>query len=167
MSVGPKSRILYVEPFHWTGGPHNVLRNLLGALDRDEFTPYAVVPRHGEATEHFEEMGVPVERLIAMHNIGRKGGPAVMAAGGLKSALGAVQVALFARGKSVDLVHTNNETCLSGTLGARLAGRPSVVHVHGLGFSQSKTTAAAVAGILNATADRVVAESSVVADALR
>jgi glycosyltransferase involved in cell wall biosynthesis len=167
MSVGQKARILYVEPFYWTGGPHNVLRNLLAVLDRDEFAPYAVVPRHGEATEHFNAMGIPVERLVAMHNIGRKGGPIRMAGGGLKAVLGAVQVALFARGKSVDVVHTNNETCLSGTLGARLAGRPSVVHVHGLGFSQSRATAAAVAGVLNATADRVVAVSAVVADALR
>jgi glycosyltransferase involved in cell wall biosynthesis len=167
MSVSARARVLYVEPFYWTGGPHNVLRNLLEGLDRDSFDPYAVVPRHGEATEQFGEIGVPVERLIAMHNIGRKGGPVVMAAGGLKSAIGAVQVALFARSRSADLVHTNNETCLSGPLGARLAGKPSVVHVHGLGFSRSKVTATAVVGILNATADRVVAVSSVVADALR
>ena len=90
-----------------------------------------------------------------------------MVAGAAKSVVGATQVALFARQNGIDLVHTNNETCLSGGLGARLAGLPSIVHVHGLGFSRSRPMAAAVARVLNATADRVVAVSDVVAEALR
>ena len=163
---GPAIRVLYVEPFYWSCGPHNVLRNLISGIDRDEFSPHVVMPRHSGASSDFSGLDVPVERLKAIHNLGRKGGAPSIAAGALKTVFGAAQVAMFARAHSIDVIHTNNETCLSGSLAARLAGLPSVIHVHGLGFAASRTMGGLVARILNATADRVIAVSSVVANAL-
>ena len=166
MSVASEISVLYVEPFYWRCGPQQVLQNLVHGLDHDVIRPHAVVPRHGDASEDFSELGVPVHRLRAINNLGRKGGPAGLVAGTLKASLGALQVAQFAKSHSVGVVHTNNETCLSGGFGARLARLPSIVHVHGLGFASSRLMGSVVARILNATADRVIAVSQVVSIAL-
>ena len=36
MSVGAKKKILYVEPFFWSGGPHNVLVNITKSLNLND-----------------------------------------------------------------------------------------------------------------------------------
>ena len=83
----------------------------------------------------------------------------------IKSLIGAIQVAYYVKKHSIDVIHTNNETCLSGSIGGWLARRPNVVHVHGLGLSDS-WAAGIVASILNITANRVIAVSKVVREAL-
>ena len=165
MPVGAKKKILYVEPFFWSGGPHNVLVNITKSLDVNKYEPHMVVPGKIEKINGSEISEIPTTGLSFLHNVGRKGGILQMCISVIKSVLGGIQVAYYAKKHSIDVIHTNNETCLSGSIGGWLARRPNVVHVHGLGFSDS-WAAGIVASILNMTADRVVAVSKTVREAL-
>tara|TARA_Y100000588_G_scaffold379050_1_gene460559 strand:+ start:216 stop:1388 length:1173 start_codon:yes stop_codon:yes gene_type:complete len=165
MSVGTKKKILYVEPFFWSGGPHNVLVNITKSLNVDEYEPHIVVPKKTKAINSSDIDGIPTTGLSFLHNVGRKGGIFHMIIAVMISLIGAIQVAYYVKKHSIDVIHTNNETCLSGSIGGWLARRPNVVHVHGLGFSDS-WAAGIVASILNITADRVIAVSKVVREAL-
>ena len=165
MSVGAKKKILYVEPFFWSGGPHNVLVNITKSLNLNEYEPHIVVPGKIGDINDSEIDDIPTKGLSFLHNVGRKGGIFHMSIAVIKSCIGAIQVAHYVKKHSIDVIHTNNETCLSGSIGGWLARRPNVVHVHGLGFSDS-WAAGIVASILNITADRVIAVSKVVHEAL-
>src|SRR5919206_4919331 len=122
--------ILYVQNAADLYGASRALLHLLGALDRDHFTPFVALPGDGPLAGHLRALGV--EPIIAPHlrvlwsHLVRSWRVVPFGLGLLPSALAMRR--LIAR-HGIELIHSNTWTILSGALGARLAGIPHVWHI--------------------------------------
>ncbi len=114
-------RVLYLIETTEPGGAEIALLNLAAGLRRDHFEPLAGLMREGWLADQLRARKVPVHLLPA---------------GGGKLDLRLMQgIARLVRQQRVDVVHSFMFYMnLYGTLGARLAKRPSIAGVRGKGY---------------------------------
>lgn len=122
-----RTGILYLNHTSVIGGAETSLLGLIEHLDRERFQPHAAVPS-GPLAERLAAMDIPVltmdlERMVRTRNPLRLSRYAL----GVRRISG--QIAAYARGHGVGLIHSNSNTAhLYGAVAARRASIPSVWH---------------------------------------
>jgi glycosyltransferase involved in cell wall biosynthesis len=147
-------RILYVQAVGERGGVETVLLNMVVGLDRARFEPIVAGLRDGSFLNELRRAGVDV-RLLPAGRVRQlyRGGRTVTA------------LARLIRGTNVHLVHSHNAVAhLYGGLAARIAGVPSIFHLHGVpppGFNRDGVIGWLAAHV---RASKILAVSQYVAD---
>jgi glycosyltransferase involved in cell wall biosynthesis len=121
--------ILFVHSSAGRYGADRQLLALASGLDRDRFTPVAVLPERGELAGPLEEAGVEV--AVAELSILRRAELGPRTAWRLLRA-DVRELAALARARDVALVHSNTSVIASGQRLADRLGVPHVLHVREL-----------------------------------
>lgn len=150
----PAHRILYVQAAGERGGLEVILLNVLRSLDRTRFLSFVACLHDGPFVKELREAEVsvlltPIKRVRAARH-------------GVRALRDLVR---FIRREQIALVHSNDAVAhLFGGTAARIAGVPSVLHLHGVprrGWSRD----GAVSRLSSLVpASRIVAVSRAVAD---
>lgn len=123
-------RILYVQHTADLYGASRALLNLLGALDRSQYTPLVALPGAGPLVAHLHALDVPIIPAPYLQtlwgHIFRSWRLAPFIVSQLPAAL-LLRRAILQH--DITLVHSNVWTVLTGAFGARLAGVPHVWHI--------------------------------------
>jgi glycosyltransferase involved in cell wall biosynthesis len=123
-------RVLYVQHAADMYGASRALLHLIGALDRERYTPLVTLPADGPLVDALRELGV--ETIFAPY-LQTLWGHVVrswrVVPFGLRMLPAALAARSLIRRYGIDLVHSNLWTVLTGAAGARLAGVPHVWHV--------------------------------------
>jgi glycosyltransferase involved in cell wall biosynthesis len=156
-------RILYVHNSADLYGASRSLLRLLAKLDRQQFTPFAVLPEDGPLRTRLEEIGIKVLLEPRLSIITRS----VFRSWSLLRFLiefpGSVaRVKRIIRQNQIQLVHTNTGVILAPALAARLAGVVHVWHIRDW-FQEFKALWRPYAAYINVFADRILTVSEAVA----
>jgi glycosyltransferase involved in cell wall biosynthesis len=148
--------VLTIQPHRGRGGPAIQHLSFIRHLRQEGFFCHAVIPVAHELLADYRDASDQVTELPHLSTVPRTASPLAMLRFAVTTAREAVWVSKAARGSGASVIHTFNEACPSGYLGARLALTPSVVHVIGMSIFQPRQLARLWAGVLNATNDAVV-----------
>lgn len=150
--------ILYFHQSADLYGSDKVLLSLVSTIDKTQFRPIILLPRHGELCQALEEAEIE-HYVVPLVIVGRK----------LFTPMGILRLPFIAwqslravkkvlRGQHIHLVHSNTLAVLSGAIWARLHRVPHVWHVHEI-IVNPKLVRKAYAWLLNWFADCIVCVS--------
>jgi glycosyltransferase involved in cell wall biosynthesis len=161
--VTPRPKVLVVFPYRDEYGTLRTLRFVLKSLEAAGCDVVCLLPDGAGAHPHLAGLGVDVRTAGRLGTFPRTFSP-VRLASFLRDHLAATRaVAALARGERAALVYTLSEAVFCGSLGARRAGVPSIVHVIGLSIGRPRWVGKAYIGVLRRLTTRFVACSSGVA----
>jgi glycosyltransferase involved in cell wall biosynthesis len=120
-------RILYVHSSADIYGASRSLLRLTGALDRNRFEPFVVLPEDGMLKTRLEALGVPTSIEPSLAIISRYERLAATVLHRLP--ISTIRLLRLIRSLGIDLVHTNSGVIISAAIAAKLAGVPHVWHV--------------------------------------
>ena len=125
-----KSPILFLEQQAHRAGAQRVLLEVLSAIEPD-YLPIVGFPEHGPFVAEIRDRGIETFLYpLGRYRSGRKSVADMMKLP-LRSIYCGLSLARIIRKRNIRLVYINGPRCLiAGTLAARLAGRPSVFHLH-------------------------------------
>lgn len=152
--------ILYVNSTPELGGANIQLINIIKRLDLDKYRPIVVnPPQRVYRTADFKQFG---ERVITLRLgiIKRSYNPLKALKFLIESVSGVWQIYGLMKKERIRIVHSNSSTVISGAIAAKLAGTPSVWHIHEV--ITPKLLRAALCRLVLALSDRVVAISNTV-----
>ena len=158
--------ILIVQPYPYIVGPHQVMARLVRQLQGERYRFSVVTTGEGPAAADFRSMGVEVVCIPEAAASYRTGNPARLAGMAARLAVGSARVVRYVRARRFDLVHSTTAQCWVGGIAARLAGLPSVYHVHDLTLASPRPVGWLMAHFLNLTADRIICVSEAARRAL-
>lgn len=158
-----KPVILFLGQQSWRSGAERVLDEVLSAL-AGEFTPLVALPEDGPFADALLARGVETVFFpLGHYHPGRKSVGDITAFP-YRSAHCALWLANVIRKRRVSLVYINGPRCLwAGALAARLAGLPSLFHLH---MTMIRRTDRFVGGTGSRYVTRIVACSNSAANAL-
>lgn len=148
--------MLTLQPHPTLAGPTVMHLTFLKHLDPTRFEVHVALPPDHPMRDRYEEAAssvVTVPGLGMMHRWGRATDAVRY---GISAARLSHRIARLARRLRVNVVHTSNEVCPPGGIGARLARVPSVVHVIGMRIFEPELAGAIMCRFHRATADRIV-----------
>jgi glycosyltransferase involved in cell wall biosynthesis len=160
-------RVLYLNPFSQAvSGPDESLVGLIGALRPLGVEPHVVLPKPGPHVERYQALGAKVhyapltvlKRAVSVPAIAKL--PFAMVRG-------ARSVAAIARAERIDLIHTNMEVVLDGSVASRLWRIPHVLHYRGNTLDRPRLVFDALARFWTSTSYRVIAISDATAEIFR
>ncbi len=162
-------RILFAHPSDELYGSDRVLLGLVSRLPRERVAPVVLLSNdvlyEGRLSRRLEAQGVPVERLrigVLRRNVLTS--PLRFARFLRDSAVSTVAIARLVRKENIDLVHVNTVAVFPAALGARLAGRPVVWHVHEI--LPDRAGRLVMGALVRLLASRIAVVSSAAGDAL-
>src|SRR3990172_4434429 len=118
-------KILFVNPASSISGAENYMLRLMVRLDPDRYQPYVACRGEGPLSELCKNRGIPVFYIGSFPKPGWS--PLYTMISMLYNAL---RIALLVKKFRIDLVHNNSvRSAYFGGLGARLANKPSIIHV--------------------------------------
>jgi glycosyltransferase involved in cell wall biosynthesis len=159
-------RVLYLNPFSQeVSGPDESLRTLLGALIPLGVEAHLVLPRPGPQVPRYEALGVKVH-YAPLTILKRRLGPGA-AFLPLQLARGVAAVARIARREQIDLIHTNMEVVLDGSIASRLLRIPHVLHYRGNTNDDPKVVFDVLTRFWTRTAEKVFCISNATAQIFR
>jgi glycosyltransferase involved in cell wall biosynthesis len=136
---GLATRVAYVDHTAVLSGGELALSNLIAALDRRRWDPHVILGSDGPLVARLRKAGVPVEILplpaiLSGVRQDRLGRAAILHPLRALAALHYVRrLARHLHDRDIGLVHANSlKACILASLAARLAGRPSIWHIHSL-----------------------------------
>lgn len=164
--------LLFVHSSDEMYGSDAVLLELVRRLDRARFRPLVVLPtdipyHEGRArlSDALAALDIPVRFMDFAVLRRRYLNPRALPAFAWRLWRGSRDLARWLRAEDVRLVHANTSAVLGGALAARWAGRPLVWHVHEI-IERPGWLRWLIARLVTGLADRVVAISGPVAEAL-
>ncbi len=160
-------RVLYLNPFsQQVSGPDESLLTLLGQLRPLGICAHLVLPRPGPQVPRYEALGVKVHYL-PLATLRRKMTPSEVFLLAPRAFRGAVAVARLARRERIDLIHTNMEVVLDGSLASRLLRVPHVLHYRGNTLDHPKWVFDLLTRFWTATSEKVLCISNATAEIFR
>jgi len=125
-----KPAILFLEQQSWRAGAQCVLEEVLDAL-REDFSLHVTLPDDGPFADELRRRNI--ETLfypLGHYRPGRKS-VAEKLSFGVRSAVCGLKLARLVARREIRLIYINGPRCLpAGALAARLAGTPSLFHLH-------------------------------------
>jgi glycosyltransferase involved in cell wall biosynthesis len=163
----PDVRVLYLNPFSQAvSGPDESLLGLIGALRPLGVDPHVVLPKPGPHVARYEALGAKVH-YAPLTVLKRSVSLQAIAAMPFSLFRGARAVAAIAREERIDLIHTNMEVVLDGSIASRLWRIPHLLHYRGNTLDQPKIVFDALTRFWTSTSFRVVAISDATAKIFR
>jgi glycosyltransferase involved in cell wall biosynthesis len=160
-------RVLYLNPFSQAvSGPDESLLGLIGALRPLGVEPQVVLPKPGPHVERYEALGAKVH-YAPLTVLKRSVSLPAIAAMPLSLVRGARAVAAISRAERIDLIHTNMEVVLDGSIASRLWRIPHVLQYRGNTLDQPKVVFDALTRFWTSTSYRVIAISDATAEIFR
>ena len=157
MSIEQALNILIVHPPQDLSGPHQVSYRLLRELCKGEcFHFHVFIPGEGVAADQLRALKVKLIIMPQLKVLYRTKSPLYWAGFMLNLAVGSIRLWHYIRRNRINLVHTTDSLCLTGGVAARLAGVPSIHHVHGLTYVSPPAVRWLTAQILALTGDRIL-----------
>jgi len=125
-----KPAILFLEQQSWRAGAQRVLEEVLDAL-REDFSLHVTLPEDGPFADELRRRNIgTLFYPLGHYRPGRKS-VAEKFSFGVRSAVCGLELAHVAARRRIQLIYINGPRCLpAGVLGARLAGTPSLFHLH-------------------------------------
>ena len=161
-----KYHILVVDPYTEIVGPHQVLARLIGSLSNYGFRFTVVVPAEGPTYWHLKSTGARVNVVPTLRPLMRGLKPIDL----LRLTLDNLQAINLIRRiickQKVHLVHSATAACWVGAIAARLAGVPSVYHVHDLTLGKPKWLGIIFGYVMALTADKIICVSEATLNSL-
>jgi glycosyltransferase involved in cell wall biosynthesis len=121
--------VLFVHSSSGRYGADRQLHLLATALDRDRYTPVAVLPAEGPLADDLRQAGVEVlvrELSVIRRELGSPRGAMSLAAAAARDA---ISLGRIVRRRKVALVHSNTSVVLGGAAAAAAGRTPHVWHV--------------------------------------
>jgi glycosyltransferase involved in cell wall biosynthesis len=160
-------RVLYLNPFSQeVSGPDESLLVLLSGLAPLGVEPHVVLPRPGPHVSRYVALGARVH-YAPLTFLKRRLGMLELLSLPLRLARGVLAVARIARRERIDLIHTNMEVVLDGSLAALLLGLPHVLHYRGNTLDRPRVVFDVLTRFWTATSDRVFCISDATAEIFR
>ena len=151
-------KILFADPSQIPGGPQQVGITILKNLNK---TKYDLIV--GSPTEdHPMAKSVSFRYSPEIYNIGKPKNIKEFLGTLINLPVNIISLCKFIKKYNIDLIHSNNEICFTTLLAARITKTPHVIHVHGLGFSNS-IFRFIFGAIINICCDKIIAVSNAVA----
>ncbi len=168
--AGAPIRVLFVHAADELYGSDVILLAIVRGLDPRRAVATVVLPNdlpyEGRLTSALRDAGVPVRSMRLGVLRRRYYTPFGMLRFASALAISTLRLARLIRRQRVDVVHSHTAAVFSGALAARLAGRPHVWHVSEI-VERPRVVNRALARVVPALADRVVAVSTAVVAAMR
>jgi len=159
-------RVLYLNPFSQeVSGPDESLRTLLRGLVPRGVEAHVALPAPGPQVPRYEALGARIH--IAPLAPLRRDLSAATALYPARLARATASVIGLARAIRADLIHTNMETLLEGSLAAATLRKPHVLHYRGNTLDQPKLVFDALVGVWTRGADAVYCISEATAGVFR
>jgi glycosyltransferase involved in cell wall biosynthesis len=159
-------RVLYLNPFSQeVSGPDESLRTLLRTLIPMGVEAHLVLPRPGPQVPWYEALGVKIHYAPLTILKRRPGLSAALLP--LSLARGVSAIIRIARRERIDLIHTNMEVVLDGSVASRMLHLPHVLHYRGNTNDDPKVVFDVLTRFWSATAEKVFCISDATADLFR
>jgi glycosyltransferase involved in cell wall biosynthesis len=159
-------RVLYLNPFSQeVSGPDESLRTLLAGLIPRGVVAHVVLPAPGSQVLRYQALGATVH--FAPLALLRRDLSVDAALYPLRLARSVAAIVSLGRAIGVDLVHTNMEVLLEGSLAAALLRKPHVLHYRGNTLDRPKLVFDALVSAWTRGADTVYCISNATAELFR
>jgi len=127
-------RILFISHGPMLYGAQRSLLALLAGINREQYSPYLLVPREGPLTDEVKALNIPVfisplKHWVAFGQEAKKNwsARAFNVINGLNKRV--CIIADLISEHDIHIVYTNTVTCIEGALAARKTGRPHLWHL--------------------------------------
>jgi glycosyltransferase involved in cell wall biosynthesis len=159
-------RVLYLNPFSQeVSGPDESLRTLLAGLIPRGVAAHVVLPAPGPQVSRYQALGATVH--FAPLTLLRRDLTVDAALYPLRLARSTAAVVSLGRAIGADLVHTNMEVLLEGSLAAALLRKPHVLHYRGNTLDRPKLVFDGLVAAWTRGADTVYCISGATAELFR
>ncbi len=149
-------RVLIIQPYRNIFGPHQVMYRIVRQLHGERYRFSVIAPGDGPAADHFRALGVDVTYIPEATAFYRTSNPLQLLRFAAASIIGAARVGAYIRAQGIDLVHSTTAQCWVGGIAARLAGVPSIYHVHDVTLGSPRPVGWLMAQMMNLTSDRTL-----------
>lgn len=148
--------VLIIQPYRNIFGPHQVMYRIVRQLHGERYRFSVITPGDGPAADHFRALGVDVTYIPEATAFYRTSNPLQLLRFAARLIVGAPRVAAYIRTRGIHLVHSTTAQCWVGGIAARLAGVPSIYHVHDVTLGSPKPVGWLIAQMINLTSDRTL-----------
>ncbi len=155
-------KILFADPSHGPGGPQHVGNIILTSLSQYKYHLVLGSP----IKNHPLNKSIEFRHSPEIHNIGKPTNLRDFVSTVINFPSQVVSLCKYIKQNDIALIHSNNEICFTTSVAARLTGTSHVIHVHGLGFSNS-VFRFIFGKFLNSSCDKIIAVSNSVATKLK
>ena len=159
-------RILYLHAGAEMYGADKVLLELIKGLDRKEFEAHVILPNDGVLVEALRQVGAQVSVLDYPILRRKYFNPKGIADYIRSYNFYAKQIALYARERSIDMVHNNTAAVLEGIYLKRKLKLPLIWHVHEI-IVKPKAISDFINMLMGRYADKIVTVSQAVANHIK
>ena len=159
-------RILYLHAGAEMYGADKVLLELIKGLDSKEFEAHVILPNDGVLVEALRQVGAKVSVLDYPILRRKYFNPKGIADYIRSYNFYAKQIALYARGHSIDMVHNNTAAVLEGIYLKRKLKLPLIWHVHEI-IVKPKAISDFINMLMGRYADKIVTVSQAVANHIK
>jgi glycosyltransferase involved in cell wall biosynthesis len=115
-----------------------------------------IMPGGGPAAEQFRTLGIDVTFVPEATAFHRTVNPLQLLLFISRLVVSTAKVRAYIRKRKIDLVHSTTAQCLVGGCAARLAGIPSIYHVHDLTLASPKIVGNLLSRMITLTGDRIL-----------
>tara|TARA_Y100000814_G_scaffold210583_1_gene156118 strand:- start:891 stop:2069 length:1179 start_codon:yes stop_codon:yes gene_type:complete len=157
----PLPKVLFADPSEVPGGPQQVGVTILQNLSKTKYHLIIGSPLE----DHPLAKSVSFRYSPEIYNIGRPKNIKEFLNVLIRFPLNVISLCKFIKRHNINLIHSNNEICFTSLLAAQITGTPHIIHVHGLGFSNSAFRFI-FGKILDLSCDKIIAVSNAVATKL-
>ena len=151
-------KVLFADPSQVPGGPRQVGITILKNLNKTKYDLIIGSP----TADHPMAKSVAFRYSPEIHNIGKPQNIKEFFSTLINLPSNIISLCKFIKKHNIDLIHSNNEICFTTLLAARITKTPHIIHVHGLGFSNS-IFKFMFGEIINICCDKIIAVSNAVA----
>jgi glycosyltransferase involved in cell wall biosynthesis len=153
---GKLRKILIIQPYKNIGGPQQVMYRIVRQLHGERYHFSVIMPGDGPAAGQFRALGVEVTFIPEATAFYRTANPLKLLLFAVRLIVSTVKVRAYIRANGIDLVHSTTAQCLVGGLAARLAGVPSIYHVHDLTLASPRIVGILLSRMITLSGDRVL-----------
>jgi glycosyltransferase involved in cell wall biosynthesis len=148
--------VLVIQPYRNVFGPHQVMYRIVRKLHGERYHFSVITPGNGPAADLFRALSVDVIYIPEATALYRTSNPLQLVSFAARLIVGAPRVAAYIRTRGIHLVHSITAQCWIGGIAARLAGVPSIYHVHDVTLGSPKPVGWLMAQMINLTSDRIL-----------
>ena len=160
-------RVLFLNPFSQAvSGPDESLAGIIGPLRKMGVEAHVALPRPGPHVERYRALGAKVH-FLPLTVLKRRMSAGDIARLPFSLFRGVKSIRKLMVAEEIDLIHTNMEVVLDGSLMALLWGVPHVLHYRGNSLDRPKFAFDILCRFWTWSADQVIAISDATADLFR
>ncbi len=151
-----QKNILIIQPYKNIGGPQQVMYRIARQLHGERYHFSVIMPGDGPAAEQFRTLGIDVTFIPEATAFHRTINPIQLLLFTIRLIVSTARVRAYIQARKIDLVHSTTAQCLVGGCAARLAGIPSIYHVHDLTLASPKIVGHLLSRLVSLTGDRIL-----------